>query len=379
MMINTSEPIFLIMRKLTASILFCGFSLGAVYPAQAEAQRDEIVRRVKASIDGHVTPRLKSLSQHAVELHDAVTEHCDMPSESTLERAKERFAATVIAWAGVEHLRFGPFSRDSRNARISFWPDPRGIVRRHLRRALNKMDEAILQPGRLAKKSAALQGLAALEHLLPRLNAKESAASGDAAAHSFQCKFASAIAKNVSELSHAIRDEWLGPGGWRSNMLNAGPGNPAYRSPQEALAEFVKAQLYGLQIARERQIVLLYDAAQKGGRLHRLPYYVSGLSKEYLATQLESSSELNEKLELSTFLPKEKEWQQDWISTAYHVLNREIVLLQIPKGGKVAQGALNLQNLRALRFYTNGLRQIIGKHVAPAAGLTIGFNELDGD
>jgi predicted lipoprotein len=32
-----------------------------------------------------------------------------------------------------------------------------------------------------------------------------------------------------------------------------------------------------------------------------------------------------------------------------------------------------------LRFHVESIRKLIGRELAPAAGLTIGFNELDGD
>jgi hypothetical protein len=35
--------------------------------------------------------------------------------------------------------------------------------------------------------------------------------------------------------------------------------------------------------------------------------------------------------------------------------------------------------VRQMRFHLNGLRQMIGRELAPAAELSIGFNELDGD
>jgi predicted lipoprotein len=32
-----------------------------------------------------------------------------------------------------------------------------------------------------------------------------------------------------------------------------------------------------------------------------------------------------------------------------------------------------------VRFHVEGIRKLVGRELAPAAGLTIGFNELDGD
>ena len=37
------------------------------------------------------------------------------------------------------------------------------------------------------------------------------------------------------------------------------------------------------------------------------------------------------------------------------------------------------RQLRMLRFHVEGIRKLTGRELAPLAGLTIGFNELDGD
>ena len=37
------------------------------------------------------------------------------------------------------------------------------------------------------------------------------------------------------------------------------------------------------------------------------------------------------------------------------------------------------RELRMVRFHVEGIRKLVGREIAPLAGLTIGFNELDGD
>jgi hypothetical protein len=67
-----------------------------------------------------------------------------------------------------------------------------------------------------------------------------------------------------------------------------------------------------------------------------------------------------------------------WLANAYGVLETDAHRAE-PRS---APGTKMLGDVKALRqaaFYSNGLRQVIGREIAPAAGLLIGFNELDGD
>src|SRR3546814_13930813 len=50
------------------------------------------------------------------------------------------------AWTAVQHLRFGPSLLFLRYDRIEFWPDKRGVVRRHLSQLLSEQDAEALQP-----------------------------------------------------------------------------------------------------------------------------------------------------------------------------------------------------------------------------------------
>ena len=47
--------------------------------------------------------------------------------------------------------------------------------------------------------------------------------------------------------------------------------------------------------------------------------------------------------------------------------------------GAAAQGEERTRELRMLRFHVEGIRKLVGRELAPNAGLMIGFNELDGD
>jgi len=91
---------------------------------------------------------------------------CAKPSPVALKDTQRAFATTVEAWSLVEAIRFGPVAQQQRYDRIFYWPDPKGLGTRQVRKALEKQDQSVTDVNSLASKSVALQGLSALEYLL---------------------------------------------------------------------------------------------------------------------------------------------------------------------------------------------------------------------
>src|SRR6188508_1327195 len=60
-------------------------------------------------IDTYVLPRFKELEQTSGKLADDLARTCDGDAKAA-KAIKNDFADTVLAWAAVEFLRFGPMS-----------------------------------------------------------------------------------------------------------------------------------------------------------------------------------------------------------------------------------------------------------------------------
>ena len=67
-----------------------------------------------------------------------------------------------------------------------------------------------------------------------------------------------------------------------------------------------------------------------------------------------------------------------WITQAWERLARDAPAA-IEKGPGQKGDPDRERDLRFVRFHLEGIRKLIGRELAPLAGLTIGFNELDGD
>ena len=328
-------------------------------------------------IDGHILPRVQRLESAAGRLAADLEAFCASPGDPKLRsRAGASFKETVRALGAVDFLRFGPLTEETRLERFYFWPDPRSVASRQLAGLLAERNPALLEPGAFAGRSAAVQGLGALEIILDD-TAQPLAAEGEDA--HYKCAFASAVGKNLAAIAGEIRAAWSGPHGWRAKMLEPGSDNPLYRDASESAREIVKSLLVGLQLAQDRQVVpRLESVTAAPPKPARLPFARSKLNADYLEAALRSLEAMFEATGLIAYTPADKAWIRDWVRRAFDSLLTDAAAVRQfdrePSGD-----AKSLAMLRRMRFNLNGLRQIVNRVLAPAAGLILGFNELDGD
>jgi len=355
--------------------LGAGIGVAVTAAGAAETPAPPLSDTTAKVIDTFVVPRFERFQKATAKLAGDLDAVCkDNGDADLVAKARKDFDKVVLSWAAIEFLRFGPMAVTGRPERISFWPDPRGFMQRQLSGLIAHRDPAAVAPGALAGKSAAIQGLPALESLL---TAKPPITADDEDGR-YRCRLAVAIAKNLEAIGRDLVTEWGGETGWRARMLAPGADNASYKSPAEPPAEFARALVTGLQMIQDRQLGPLMQPAAASGKAPLLPFSAAKLSGRYAEAGIDSLKALYETMGLGRNLPEQKAWMPKWITQAWDRLTDDAPAA-IEKG-PVAQGdADGERELRMVRFHLEGIRKLVGRELAPAAGLTIGFNELDGD
>jgi len=335
-------------------------------PASA-AQRPSHLDMARAAIETDIIPHIDAFKAAGHALPAAVENVCTSGSADARQALNKKFADAVVAYAGIDYLRFGPMAEKGRREQISFWPDPRGFVGRQLRLMLLDKNEKILEPGMLAKQSAAIQGLPALEILIT--DKDKPLGPGDAS--QYRCKLAQAIAANLVRLADEVADGWEKPGGWKDKMLNPGPDNDTYRSAEESAVEVVKALLVGISLTADLQLKPQVDTKIR----LTPPYQKAGLQKAFYGASVKSLNQLYNTLHLEAYLKPELAWMKGWAVGTWRTI-RSID----GAGGRAADAHRpDTPEVREVFDRMNGFRNIISNRLSVAAGLTVGFNELDGD
>jgi predicted lipoprotein len=339
------------------------------------ATEDDYARAVEHVVSDYIVPAYIGLNAATGTLASAVESFCATPNPPNESALRDAFNATIHAWAGVDFFRFGPMAQDGRYERFAFFPDVHGTGARQIRGFLVSRDEALLKPGALAGQSAAVQGLPALESLL---FAGKAALIQPAPPEPFRCALAVAVAKNMQTIARDALADWQGADGWASLIEKPGADNPVYRTHAEAMTEMVKAIATGLEQEREHRLLPALGKTPEEGKASRAPYNASGQAIPYLAASAEALEKFLRASGLLDMLPADQKSYGDSalfefgnLKTAFADAGPDLkaALADPQKRSKLSYAAIVLASLRDL----------VQRHISVAAGLTPGFNSLDGD
>ncbi len=322
------------------------------------------------AVDDFIVPAYTRLAAATATLQEAVA--AAAPSAPTVpdEATKTAFAAVIAAFARVDFLRFGPMAEQGRLERFSYFPDRHGTGARQLRRMLATPDPAQLQPGAVAKLSAAVQGLPALESLI-------FAAKSDAETSAYRWSLAAAIAGNLDDIAKATLAGWLGEDGWRAKMLQPGGSNVVYRDAEEPVIEVLKAITTGLLQIRDQRLLPAIGDSFAAAKPARAAFVPSGNALAYLAASGDAIEGLARTADLFGIVPTEAPLLgADSVAgfTAY----RTGITANASWQEAFASEA-NYQHLRAAFDALKTLEDLYGFRFPSEAGISPGFNALDGD
>jgi predicted lipoprotein len=355
-----------------AAALFVG--LLPIAPAHAAGEA-EYAAVVKSAVSDYILPGYERLELQTGMLVGALDAFCGEATEPNRHVVEEAFAQTVKAWAEVDFFRFGPMAEDGRYERFAFFPDVHGTGARQLRRFLATENEKLLQAGALAGQSAAVQGLPALEALI--YSGSKALAEADTV-EPYRCELARAVAANMHAIAGEALARWRGEGGWAALIGNPGADNPVYRSHSEAMTEVLKVILTGLEQMRDHRLVPALGATPEEAKASRAPYNASGQALPYLAASAAAIGRFVEVSDVAGLLPPDKDWVGR--SARFEFSNLRSA---IEAAGPDLAAALADNDKREKLVYAaivlKSLRDLFQQHLGPAAGLTAGFNSLDGD
>jgi len=357
------------MKKIIAVALF-----GATTASAAGQLPADLGERL---VTGYIAPATQRFADAADTLTVRLQTWCAQP-----DAAGRAAVELAESWAGIEFLRFGPLVTANRFERIFFWPDARGVMLRQVQ-ALLKQPDVAGSAASLAGRSVAVQGLPALEYTLYREGGLLTAAQEKAQEKSFatDCAYAHATAQNLAGRGRELAQAWRGD--YAALFGKPGPANPVYRSPREVANEAVKALSTNLQFLREVKLVPVLgdapDPTTAATRARRAPFWRSGLTIRTLHAQVHG---------LQAFY-QAGGWRyaagEAWIdqnltqelARAQNLLT-ELAALTTPVAALLSD-AEHHRELQLVGLQLGNAKRIVDENMAPAFGVTIGFNALDGD
>jgi predicted lipoprotein len=307
--------------------------------APAAADTAEVVR-------DHIRPGFAAFAEAAAALADV--DSCDANA------LRPAFHAAFDAWMGVAHLTLGPAEEDGRGLAVLYWPDPKGSGWKAQKMLLSG-DAAALTPEAFAEQSVAARGLPALERLLYP--------AGDLPAD--PCPLIHATADDMARTAAALSEGW-GPFG--ETLLTPGqPGNTRFLSDTEARQALFTQLATGLESLADGRV---------GRPLGTFDYPRPDLA-EARAT---GRSLRNVVLSLQALRALAVTLDPDAHRTipAFDHALAMAGKLDDPVFAGVAQPRSRLK-VELLQQAIRSIRETAVAEMAPALGVTLGFNSADGD
>ncbi|MEM6609841.1 MAG: imelysin family protein [Pseudomonadota bacterium] len=330
--------------------------LFAALPAPLAAQT--MADAVGLVLDEHVLPGYAVLVEQTETLEATAEAHC-APDDAALRSA---YNAAFDAWLGVSHLRFGPAEVDNRGFALAFWPDSRGSTPSSLRDLILNADPVIETAEDFETVSVAARGFYALEFLIydPEISGL--------AASDYGCALIQRVAADIHRTSSAIAEDWRMS---EALLLRSAGGNDRYAGPEDAARRLYSALVEGLEFTANLRLGRPMGAIGDP-RPRRAEAWRSGRSLRNVALSIDSLAEM------ATLLASVEGADRADINREFADAQDRAAALDDPifAGVETPTGRLRVE---ALQQRVIGAFNSVQAGLAPALGVTVTFNALDGD
>ena len=365
------------MTRICLSLTLIGLILVWVTSAsRAEEIAPTDYARVNAAlVETHALPRYERLAVATNSFAGAAETFCAGASDADHERLRAGFHDTMDAWMGVQHLRFGPVESFTRAYRFYFWPQARGKAVDAVAElvAAGEEDERL---ARIDRSNVAVQGLLAVEVLLYD---ERYLGAGDGPRG---CGLLGAVTANMRTMAAGILADWReGDAPFARLLTMPGPDNPYVEDHAAGTLAFFQSLHDSLQLIHDVKLKPVIGASAQQVRPVLAESRLSGRSQRSIVVTLKALQAL--------FLGEGSAGLGDLSAIADPKLDRlmrkafRLTLatarsVDSPVEEAAADPALRPQ-VEKLATQVQALKQIVRDRLAPALGLAVGFNALDGD
>jgi predicted lipoprotein len=355
----------------------------AALPARAASEADYHALN-KAIVAGHVLPRQAAFADATAALQTTADVACASRAAVDLAALRAAFVAALDAWEAVQHVGFGPVEYFSRRSRIFFWPDPRNSVGRQLGDLLAKGSPQSITEQSIASESVAVQGLPALERLLYDEGLAARLAAG-ADGTDTACAAVRAIAANLATMARDINEAWSqGDKAYVLYLDQPGPDHPRFRHHREVTVELFKSLHAAVELVADHKLARPLGASIQAARPRLAEAWRSGRSLANIRANLAAARALYAgsagKESMSAFVREvagDRELD-DLLTRAF----AQTLATADGISGSLEAGVASADSRRRLETLSReakALKALLAQRLAPALGVPVGFNALDGD
>lgn len=303
-------------------------------------------------------------SQHiATMVREACAREALDPAMLTDMRAGWREDA--LAWSYLQSMQPGPVTPVS--VRVSYWPDKKDLVGHQVN---NWLKQPVPTVAELSEQSVTLQGLSAMEFMLfdARFDWMQPGEKNRL------CPRVQVIAERQQQLATETLHAWQQEQG--AGMRGAVP-NARYATESEALAEVLKANVSGLEVAHKKLVAAL---GEKYPQPYLAEYWRSGLSLSSARAVIEGSRSLWQS-GLAAAVEKQDKALAGKVTARYtEVLENDLLAADpTPVLTELLKTPAGRESVAALANQMKDLHLTYARDVSKALQIPLGINAHDGD
>lgn len=334
----------------------------AAWPAAAFAAPAEEALKFA---DEFVVPRFKAVADATHVQVSAWTAFCADRGHGDLDSLKRAYDGLADAWSDVEFVRIGPAAIEMRVERFNWWLDRTDATGKALGAMLKAKPEDLM-PEKLAAGSVAGQGLPVIERLLyPAAEAKKLKAK----AAGPRCAVGLAVARNQAIIAEAIVNEWTAPDGARAALAANTRWKFAFADATEAASVMMTDLAAGLEGMKDFKVAMFYHDVFNAKAPRLAEAVRSGRTLRDIDRNLVAI-----RAGLEYFYKPDKPDAKAAMDKAFDDAQAKIKDLET-----VPAGPARTQATQIALTHVAILAQTAMQDLPDATGLTLGFNNLDGD
>ena len=352
---------------------------GAASGSRAQEIAPADYARVNAAlVEAHALPRYERLATATEAFAAASQAFCAGPDNAGLAAVRARFHDAMDAWMGVQHLRFGPADLLMRGYRFYFWPQARGKVAEAVADIVAAGEDDATLAARIGRANVAVQGLLAVEVLL-----YDGRYLGtDSETRPAGCALLRAAAENMRSMAAEILADWRdGDVPFARLLATPGPDNPYVEDHAAGALFFFQSLHDSLQFIADVKLKPVIGNSAQQVRPMLAESRLSGRSQRNIFVTLEALQALyggEGAAGLGDLTAGADPKLDRLMRKAFRLTLATARALDRPVEEAAADPALR-PRVEKLATQVQALKQIVRDRLAPALGLAVGFNALDGD
>jgi predicted lipoprotein len=319
-----------------------------------------------------VAPAFKALADETKKLAQSADDFAAQPSQDGFAALRVAYDSVSDAWMQAQFFRLGPLGAQSRSDRFEYWPEKRPIIDKQLAGLLANAKPESLEPAKFAQASVAVQGLPALERLLYGDTARQVLSAGPE--QKARIAVIKAIAHNLDALAQELAAAWA--------KVLSDPKTAASlfaQDPNEAAAQLYAGLTTGLQVVSDQKIAGPRGQTIDKAKPKSAEQWRAGRSLKNIKLNLQALREAAiGKSGFANLLSADHAALKTEISTAFDAALAAADAAPEPLDTAVTD-AEGRKKIGALLISVNHVRDIMKQKVPLAVGISLGFNEMDGD